>query len=352
MKPLKIAVIGAGLIGKSHIALINQSVHCELAAIVDPAPEAKDLAQSMNASWYVSLDALLSGGSNAEKVDGVIIASPNQLHVAQALACLTANIPCLIEKPVADNLVDGKRLLEAVKQTNIPMLVGHHRMHSRIMTKAKQLINDGALGDLVSVNGSALFYKPDDYFEKGPWRTKPGGGPILINMIHEVGNLRYLCGEISSVLAIASSARRGFAVEDTAAILFAFSNGMVGTFTLSDTAASPCSWEQTSKENKSYASYDDENCYHIAGTQGSLSIPTMRLKQYGTEQKKSWWEPFECATVSIEDQDPLVLQLNHFCKVILREALPLVTVHDGLENLRVTEAIADAASSGQCIQLN
>ena len=77
--------------------------------------------------------------------------------------------------------------------------------------------------------------------------------------------------------AVTSNATRGFPVEDTAAMVFTFANGALGTFLLSDTAASPRSWEQTSGENTSYARYDDEDCYHIAGTSGSLSVPTMRL---------------------------------------------------------------------------
>ena len=102
-------------------------------------------------------------------------------------------------------------------------------------------------------------------------RDRVGAGPILLNMIHEVHNLRTLCGDIVAVQAFSSNAIRGFPIEDTVAINFRFASGALGTFMLSDTAACPRSWEQTSQENKAYSSYDDEDCYVITGTFGSVS---------------------------------------------------------------------------------
>ena len=120
---------------------------------------------------------------------------------------------------------------------------------------------------------------------------------------------------------------------------------------LSDTAASARSWEQTSRENKSYASYPDEDCYVVVGTDGSLAIPTMRLRTYRNADERSWWRPFETQVLAVEDVDPLARQLAHFCAVIRDEAAPLVPVRDGLQNLRVTEAIAQAAKSGRLVEV-
>ncbi|MOA04034.1 hypothetical protein D3C78_1235670 [compost metagenome] len=199
--------------------------------------------------------------------------------------------------------------------------------------------------------GSALFYKPDDYFDAAPWRRETGGGPVLINLIHEIGNLRSLCGEIVAVQALASSATRGFPVEDTVSIGLRFANGALGSFLLSDTAASARSWEQTSRENHDYPSYDGEDCYLIAGTAGSLAVPTMRLKCYDEPEQRSWWKPFTCEVAELHREDPLALQLEHFCQVIRGEAEPLVSVRDGLQNLRVVEAIALAAREGGVVEV-
>ena len=219
------------------------------------------------------------------------------------------------------------------------------------MAKARQIVEAGTLGRLVAVMGSATFFKPDVYFADAPWRSQPGGGPILLNMIHEVHNLRMLCGEIVAVQAFASHATRHFAVEDTVAINLRFASGALGTFLLSDTAASPRSWEQTSQENKAYANYDDEDCYVISGTNGSLSVPTMRLKTYPRSEDRSWWKPFEEGVVGMVRDDPLKHQIEHFGAVVRGEADPLVSARDGLKNLRVTEAIAEAATSGRVIEL-
>lgn len=342
MPPIRIAVAGAGLIGRRHIELIEANPRFALAAIIDPTDAASRLAAGKRIAYFDTLaDALAAGG-----IDGVILATPNALHVEQALQCNAHRIPALIEKPVAPTLAEGQRLLEQVAASGVPMLVGHHRAHSPILAAARAIIQSGRLGQIVAVMGSALFYKPDHYFDEGPWRREKGGGPILINLIHEIGNLRSLCGEIVAVEAMASHAMRGFAVEDTAAMIFRFENGALGTFMLSDTAASARSWEQTSQENKAYASYDDEDCYIVSGTRGSLAIPTMRLKTYRRNEDRSWWKPFDVATETVNRADPLERQLDHFGDMIEGKAAPLVSVHDGLQNLKVVEAIEKAIARG------
>lgn len=196
-----------------------------------------------------------------------------------------------------------------------------------------------------------MYCKPDCYFEDGPWRRQPGGGPILINMIHEIGNLRALCGEIAAVQAVASQAIREFPVEDTVAITLRFENGVLGSFMLSDTVASGRSWEQTSQEDESFAAYPDEDCYVVAGTDGSLAIPTMRLKTFRNGDERSWHKALRSEAVEIERADPLERQLDNFCAVIRGVAEPVVTARDGLQNLRVIDAIRQAARSGASVSL-
>ena len=343
----RIAVAGAGYIGLAHIAALRASPSCALAAVVDPSPAGGKAAAEAGVPHFSSLEELLRG----ERPDGAVLATPNPLHVPHALQCLEAQVPILLEKPIAGTVEDAVQLVKVIDSRKAKVLIGHHRAHSPIMAKAKEIVASGVLGRLVAVMGSATFYKPDHYFADAPWRREPGAGPILLNMIHEVHNLRMLCGEIIAVQAIASRAVRGFAVEDTAAINLQFAGGALGSFMLSDTAACARSWEQTSRENPAYPSYDDEDCYVIAGTQGSLSVPTMRLKTYARPEERSWWKPFQAGRAEMAREDPIRRQMEHFGAVVRGEAPPLVNARDGLANLRVTEAITEAAASGRVVTL-
>lgn len=333
-------MVGAGLIGRRHIELIRANSECELAALVDPSPASEKLASELRVPRFETLHALLTQAPP----DGAVLATPNAMHVDQALACIDAGVPALVEKPVAETVASGALLVDAVERSGVPVLVGHHRRHSPLIARAREIIASGRLGRIVAVNGTALFCKPDRYFDEGPWRRRAGGGPILINLIHEIDDLRTLCGEIASVQALASSATRGFEVEDTVAVGLRFASGALGTFLLSDTAACAKSWEQTSGEDRSYASYPDEDCYVVAGTKGSLAVPTFRLKTYAGE--RSWWKPFVEEQISVARDDPLQRQLAHFCAVVRGDAQPLCTASDALQTLRVTLAVAQAATAG------
>ena len=347
---VRIAVVGAGQIGKRHVETIVRNPGCALSAIVEPAPAAAEYARSLGVPLYKSLSELFA---NAHP-DGAVLATPNQMHVDQALECIAAKVPTLVEKPVAHTLEAGIRLCAAAEAADVPVLVGHHRRHSSIMAKAVEVIESGVLGKIVAVVGTALFYKAENegYFDGAfAWRREPGGGPILLNMIHEIGNLRALCGEIVAVQAFTSSATRNFPVEDTAAIAMRFANGALGTFMLSDTAACDRSWEHTSGEDPRYvkAHTAEDDCYLVAGTFGSLAIPTMRVQRYLKAEDRSWHKVLEESVVELEVVDPLERQIAHFVDVIRGKAKPLVSARDGLQNLRVVDAIVEAAKTGHVV---
>lgn len=334
---MRIAVAGAGLVGRKHADLV--AARGTLDAIIDPDAGTRDLAERHGCLWYQAVEDYLA----AHKPDGMIIATPNQQHVEHGLACIRSGIPALIEKPIADVPEAAATLVREAHRAEIPILVGHHRRHNPIVKAAKALIDAGDLGRIVSVHAQFWLYKPDDYFEP-VWRRSKGAGPVFINLIHDIDLLRHLCGEIARVQAVESSLMRGHDVEDSAVVILEFENGALGTITVSDTIPAPWSWELTSAENPAYPE-TDAACYTIGGQKGSLSVPDLKCWSYSG--KPGWWEPIDCRTLPVEPADPLTLQFDHFIDVIKGEAAPLVSGDEALKTLAVIDAIKEAAATGK-----
>ena len=340
---VRLAVLGAGLIGRRHIEHVDAEAMADLAAVVDPSPEGEAVARRHGTRWFASLGEMLA----QDKPDGVIIATPNQLHVENGLEAIAAGVPALVEKPIADDVASATALVEAAEAAGVALLIGHHRRHNPMIQAAKRAIDAGRLGEVLAVHGICWFFKPDDYFDMS-WRREKGAGPVFLNLIHDVDNLRYLCGEVASVQALESNAVRGNAVEETAVILLRFACGARGTVPVSDSIVAPWSWELTTGENPAYPS-TDEACYQIGGTQGSLTIPQLDL--WRNAHKRSWVEPIAPERLPYERQDPLRLQVQQFCKVIRGEEAPLVSGREGLETLRVIDAVKRSAATGDIIRL-
>ncbi|EIG63512.1 Gfo/Idh/MocA family protein [Bradyrhizobium sp. WSM1253] len=347
-QPLEFLLSGPGLIGQQHAQLVQKHSGCSLAAVVAPDREENvSYASSMGVPIYSCVGEAIE----SRRFDAAIISSPNLNHAEQASACIARRIPVLIEKPLTDDLMSARRLAEQAEAEAVPVLVGHHRTYSPLLKTARSFLQSEDFGTPVALQGSAVFYKPKDYFEAGPWRTRIGGGPILINFIHEVGLMRFFFGEIVSVFGDASNKMRGFEVEDTVAITLRFENGALGTFLLSDAAASANSWEMTSGENPRYPHHPDINCYHFAGSNGSLDFPSMHVRFYRKNAEPSWWSKFQSERKNTDRADPLHLQLDHFVDVIRGEASPRVSARDGYRNMLVVQALKDSIASGEIVQI-
>ena len=115
------------------------------------------------------------------------------------------------------------------------MLIGYHRRHNSISTKVKNKISKGKLGKIVSVNVMCWLYKNRDWF-KEKWRVKKGGGPLGINLVHDIDLICYLLGPVDYVQASSSNKIRKYGVEDTAVVNFVFKSGALGEVTCYDMA--------------------------------------------------------------------------------------------------------------------
>lgn len=341
MAPVRLAVIGAGQMGARHADLIHRQGVCALVGLCDADPQRRVVADRLGAPFYGSVEQLLE----RTRPDGAIIAVPNTHHAATAQACLRRSVPTLVEKPLADTVASAQQIVETARACRVAVLVGHHRRHNPLVQETRHLIRQGALGQLVGVSVLWALRKPDEYFET-PWRRqRPGGGPLLINLIHDLDSLRFLCGEVTQVYARTSASVRRFEVEDSLSLSLHFESGALGCVLASDVTPAPWSHEANTGENPLYF-HAAENCYHFLGTRASLAFPAMELWQYANAAHRGWQHPLEKLTVQVQPADPLQVQLEHFCRVVRGEEAPLVDARDGARSLALAVAAQESADRG------
>jgi len=334
----RLAVAGYGLVGKRHVETLLRTPETELAAIVEPNEGTRVQAQKLGVACYESLSQLFEAGIP----DGVILATPTPLHVEQGLECIENRCPLLVEKPIAVTSAEARHLVDAADRAGVPMLIGHHRRHNPIIRSVKAALDAGSIGDIRAVQATCWFYKPDSYFEAAPWRKRKGAGPVSVNLVHDVDLLRHFCGDVIRVRAVSTPSVREFENEDLSAAILEFASGAVATLTVSDSIASPWSWELTARENPAYPA-TNQSCYLIGGSKGSLSIPDLRIWHH--LQDPDWWSPISAMTLLADAQDPLVSQVLHFSEVIKGQTKCLVPGEEGLRSLQVIEAIEKASNS-------
>lgn len=337
MEPIKLAVIGAGLIGRKHLEIVHSQPQCQLVALCDAHPDAAATAVKYHVPFYQDVQALLAEAL----LDGAIIAAPTNHHVSIGIACAEQGLPILVEKPIAGSVADAWKLVKTADHHHVQILVGHHRRHNPLVQKACEVVKGGLLGELIGVTAVFALQKPADYFEVR-WRTQAGGGPILTNLIHDIDNLRFTCGEIESVYALTSAKTRGFAVEDSASLTLRFENGALGSIFISDATPAPWAYELTSGENPVFPQ-TNQDCYHFFGTKGSLAFPSLTLWRYLQPEAAGWNHPLQQQTVKVAPADALTAQLEHFCQVIRGETKPLISGREGLKTLAVIQAVIESA---------
>ena len=343
-KRTKIAVVGIGLMGSQHLKALQLSRRASLHSIVDLNRNSRIHAEKFKVPFYNDTTELLKNN----KPDAVIVATPNQFHEKHTISFLNAKIPVLLEKPISDKISKAKKIIDSAKKNKTSLLVGYHRRHNSMATNIKKKIDSGKLGKIVSVNIMCWLYKHKEWF-KEKWRIKKGGGPLGINLIHDLDFICYLLGSVKYVQATTSNLIRKHKVEDTAIVNLVFESGVLCTLSVSDTIVSPWSYELTAGENPAYP-ITNQSAYYIGGTKGSIQFPN--LKYWYNKNERSWWKKIFHKNESTRlSRYTLINQIDHFCDVVKGKAKPKVSGNDGLMSLKIFNAILKSSKTGKKIMI-
>ncbi|MBX2868442.1 MAG: Gfo/Idh/MocA family oxidoreductase [Acidiferrobacterales bacterium] len=345
MSPIRLGLIGAGVIGQRHLRAIEARPDITVAGVADISATAEEVAERYSIPFYSTAKSMI----HSLQLDGMIVATPTEHHASATIESLLAGRHVLVEKPMVGTLEEAKQIIDVARENQCHVLVGHQRRYYELTTRAREIVQQGEIGQLVCVTGQWNMRKHDSYYDPD-WRKQWRAGPILTNLVHEIDLLRYICGDIHSISAETAHSVQGFEKEDAAAMIMRFENGALGTFLLSDQTPSPWSWELATGENAAFPP-TSQNAWRIMGTMGALDFPNLTLwKHHGTPP--DWRYQIDRRRVQSTWQDAYIRQIEHFANIIRGVEEPCIDAEDAMATVAATLAVFESAAQGNRIVLS
>jgi len=225
---LEMAVIGAGAIAKTHMKAVLNNPETELKAICDLNLEkAQKAVELLGIADKVKVYTDYMEMAVQEKLDAVIVVTDDKSHRPITVDLLEQGVHVLCEKPMALNVEDCKAMIHTAKTSGKTLMIGQICRFAPSFKRAKQLIEDGAIGELFFVESEYVH----DYSIKGDqdWRVDPDRHPIVGGGCHAVDLLRWIAGNPEEVMAYANHKMLPtWPIDDCTIAIMKFPNDVVG----------------------------------------------------------------------------------------------------------------------------
>ena len=164
-------------------------------------------------------------------VDGVVLATPNDAHEEQAVACAARGRHVFVEKPIADTVDAGERMRDACEEAGVTLMVGHAFRRLGAARRVKQLVEDGALGRVVLAEADMSL---PGTFKPGAWRAhreRNPGGPIMQLGIHHVDTLSYWLGPVRRASGRFAHVHSDADIDDVGVVTLELESGALASLT-------------------------------------------------------------------------------------------------------------------------
>lgn len=225
---LRFAIIGCGRIAQRHAEHISNKA--QLTAVCDIVPERADaLAKQYHAKAYYSVAELLK---DSQTFDVASICSPNGLHAEHCIMALNAGVHVLCEKPMALTVADCGRMIQAAEKNNRRLFAIKQNRYNPPVAAVKQLIDEGKLGKIYSVQLSCFWNRNEAYYADSWKGTKDmDGGTLYTQFSHFIDLLYWMVGDVEEVKAMMGNYhhQQSIEFEDTGVVIVRFVNGAIGT---------------------------------------------------------------------------------------------------------------------------
>ena len=226
----RVALIGAGKMGISHLAILGAHPDVKVVGVADTSKIVTDVLEK-----YSGFECFSDYKKMLEKTnpEAVFVAAPTKYHGTIVKELLEKGIHVFVEKPFCLNVREGEELVKIAKQRNVVNQVGYHNKFIGTFEEAKRILESGALGDIQHFLGEA--YGPVVVRKKQEtWRSKPeeGGGCLLDYASHVIDLLNYLVAPISKVHGALLKSIYSGNVEDAVYALLETNNRLSGVLSV------------------------------------------------------------------------------------------------------------------------
>jgi predicted dehydrogenase len=363
--PIGVAVVGAGIIGRNHVAAIQRHPRLRVVAVVDPNESARASLAARpghGAGEYDSLAAALGAAGNG--IDLVAICTPSGLHAEAAELALGAGRHVFIEKPLDVSLPRARRIARlaahAEQRGLIVSVVSQHRFDPASVAVAGALAA-GRLGRVTSAVASIAWWRGQDYYDSAQWRgtwALDGGGAVMNQGVHTVDLMAWLLGRPTEVFAYTGRlAHEKIEVEDVAVATVRFASGALGVLHAT-TAAYPGTAVRLAVhgEQGTAVLHDDQlEYFHAAGDQTGVDVGRPDVLAQPPNQAPQLVPPDELRGAPKPADSFVIGHLRQYHDVVdaIDGRRPAgVRVDDALTALAVVRSIYVSATLGQPVMVD
>ena len=339
MSRLGVALIGAGMIAKTHVAALSAlQSRCQLSAIVSNRPERAEYLSSIYQGSPPVYTNDLSVVLHDPEIKFVIVATPPNVRIELIDSLTKAGKHILLEKPVARNVEEAKQVVDICERAKVRLAVlFQHRMWETA-TAASNWVSSAELGRIGVVEIAAPLWRPQSYYDelgRGTYE-RDGGGVLITQAIHTIDLALSLTGPISRVQAMLStSSLHKMESEDFAVAGLHFASGAIGSFVAS-TATYPHRKESII----------------LHGEHGSLKLSAIELNVHWKDAERKSYKLKMEHDGSLEAKSVFHKRvIENFLDSIEHGIAPIVNGRDALESHRFIEAMEVSSRTGGSVDL-
>lgn len=326
--PLRYGVIGLGSMGRHHVRNIRETPGIDLVAVADPAGDKFGVAGDLPV--LPDVQALIKAG-----IDAAVVAVPTVYHEPTALALAEAGVHTLVEKPLAHSVAAGERLVKAFEAAGLIGAVGYVERCNPALLEMRKRIAAGQLGDVYQIVTR----------RQSPFPARIADVGVVKDLAtHDVDLTAWVAGAGYASLAAQTAYRSGRENEDMVTVTARLTNDVL--------VSNLVNWLTPFKERTTI----------VTGEKGALVADTLMgdLTYFRNGEIPVEWDHIanfrgvsegEVTRYELAKREPLRVEHEHFRDAILGQGNDHVSMQEGLEALRVVDAILESARTQQAVAL-